>query len=175
MNIYSSFIHNYDSSQTGNNPYILQLVKRQTVVHLYNRILLNRAWMNHKCTVLSKREIQKATYCMTAFIWHTRKDKTFRGLTDHLLPVVRIVGKGWPQKNGRKGFMDGVEVFCILTLVGLHDYAFVKIYRTVSKFKNKTGRNRIYNWGAHKTDRNWRGEKKKKNKKIRGSIQESQY
>lgn len=37
VNVYSSFIHNHDSSKIGNNPNILQLVNGQTVVHPYNR------------------------------------------------------------------------------------------------------------------------------------------
>jgi hypothetical protein len=46
--------------------------------------------MKFKCMLLSeRRQPEKATYCMTPIIWHSRKGKSIEK------KQVSVVGKGW--------------------------------------------------------------------------------
>lgn len=119
--------------QTGNNPNVLWLASRQTVVciHLYNGFSNKKEWVtatqnmvNLKCIVLSEKK-SKAIFCMNSVIFWKRWNYRYRK---------QISGCQSPGVEGRvnhKGTQRSVGVVAgVQSASWLHDCAFVKTHRT---------------------------------------------
>ena len=125
MDIYISFIHNWQNSKTTKMFSLGRWIKcgtsKQWNITMLKRNELSshdKTWRNLKCILLSERtQSAKATHCMIPTKWHSGNGKTMKTVKRSVAPR-GVVGDRWLGRTQR--IVRVVKLFCMILQWWIH-------------------------------------------------------